>query len=56
MQYQKKQLNKLTKQDRTQEEEHDRILMQYAGIFKNHISEFAERVTKQHPKRPNRAR
>lgn len=36
--------------------ERDRLLMTYGGIFKNNISEFAERLAKVHRKRKNYAR
>ena len=38
MQYQPQNKNQLTKQDK------ERLLMQYQGIFKNNIQEYAEKV------------
>lgn len=56
MHRQQHQKNLLTKRDRTPEQEYERLLMQYQGIFKHNIEEFAEKVIKPQRKFKNYSR
>lgn len=56
MEYQRIQPNQQTKPDRTPEQEFERLLMQYQGIFKHNIEEFAEKVVTKHRKKKNFSR
>ena len=44
------------KQDRSPEQEHERLLMQYQGVFKRHIIEYAEKVIRPIAKKRNYSR
>ena len=44
------------KRDRSPEQEYERLLMQYQGVFKRHIQEYAEKVIKPIAKKKNYSR
>lgn len=56
MQYQHNNQNKITKRDRTPAQEYERLLMQYQGIFRHNITEYAEKVIKPTINRKNYSR
>ena len=57
MEYQQNNKNQLMKQNKTLAQDKERVLMEYAGIFKNNVKEYAEKyLTKVNRKRKNYSR